>query len=404
MHIKAISRSNAGDCLFYSIAGCIPTILPKHKVYAMIFLILKGGITMKKFILFFLMIAMLLCSFAAAEPVAAEAAAPAVNPYVISLTVGRHTYSLPMAVSELDGMGVSILGLDQLTESSFASSYEAHDGRNAFSLHVEYCALTPDDPWAIGCSLNAEKHAGISVNGMVLGQTTRSEVIETLGADKDGNTEGETLSYYFGGITNYELTFDAAAVLQEIFAWTPTVSDYGPVKYSAPAAQDLPDPYAMPYDGIIIEGAFYRAGDTVQKLLDNGWHLPLGLTADTKVKDIERNLVPNGGMASMFNGKSRMHVIFSDNGKASTPVRDCTISSLDAGAYSNVDFIAADDIRPGAATLADAMAAYGEITATEEDINFVSHNFSLLNGAIKYTIDVDAGENVVGMKIYGMDN
>ncbi len=353
---------------------------------------------MKKLVLFFLTAVMLLCSFAAAE----TAAAPAIDPYEIALTVGRRTYTLPMAVSELNEMGVSILDMDQVSKS-FASSYEAHDGRNAFSLYVGYCDVTPDDPWAIGCRLNAEKHAGISVNGMVLGQTTQSEIIESLGADKDGNTEGETLSYYFGGISNYELTFDAASVLQEIFAWTPTVSDYGPVEYSAPAAQDLPDPYAMPYDGIIIEGAFYRAGDTVQKLLDNGWHLPLELTADTKVKNIERNLVPNGGMVSMFNGKGKMLVIFSDNGKASTAIKDCTISSLSADFFSNVDFIAADDIRPGAATLADARAAYGEITSTEEEINYVSHDFSLLNGTIKYTIDVDAEENVAGLTIRGMD-
>jgi len=159
----------------------------------------------------------------------------------------------------------------------------------------------------------------------------------------------------------------------------------------------------MPYDGIIIEGVFYRAGDTVQKLLDNGWRLPLELTADTKVKDIELNLNPGGGSASMFNGKGKMYVIFSDNGNASTAIKDCTISNLNVSPYANVDFIAADDIRPGAATLADAKTAYGEIISTEENINYTTHIFSLLNGIIKYAIDVDANENVVGMNIYGMD-
>lgn len=328
----------------------------------------------------------------------AETTAPVIDPTDPTIIVGKRSYTLPLSVSELTEMGVTIPDLTDW-KGGVVTPVSVHDGRNGFYLYFVDFEGTPGEYWAVGCKLNAEEHAGVSICGMTPGKTTLSEVVEALGPDHSGNTSGDSLTYYLCGTNHiFLLTFDDSSVLSEISMHTNTLTEYGPVKTAEPAAEELPDPAAMSFDSIIVEGVHYRAGDAVQKLLDNGWHLPVSVD-------------PNGSVEAstilsefdlLFNGKTFIRVYYKNTGDKDCAVRDCMIKALEADSDFGVEIIAADGIQPGVSTLADAKATFGEPAESSEKDNGTEYTFSVLNNTVHYYISVDAGDVITAIRIGGL--
>lgn len=350
---------------------------------------------MKKCFLFLLISTLLLCSFAAAET-----AAPAIDPCSMTLVVGSRTYTLPLSASELTEMGITLPDLSGLTEGRYYPDAEVHDGRNGFSLRFDYFPGEIDLHWATGVSLNSEDHAGMSICGLVLGKTTQKEIVAAFGPDSSGATTGSNLSYYFRKMNYiFHLTFDDNAVLSKANVRTETLTTFGPVEAAAPATEELPDPTTMPFNSIIVDGVYYQAGDTVQKLLDNGWHLPVSINIDDIVEPSEGYLL-NGGNPVIYNGKTAVKITYANTTDEAIAVKDCVINEFNVESDFGTEIIAADGIQPGVSTLADAKALFGEIKTSYEN----THTFGTLNNTVNYDITVDADNNIIALAIRGLMN
>lgn len=323
---------------------------------------------MKNRILSALLAAMLLLGAFACT--ASAESAPALNPYDLSMTVGNKVYTFPMSASEMTAMGVNLSDVSGLGENQYFYALPADNGRSAFDLRVEYCFESPEDPIVTGCNLKAEKHAGISVGGVVVGQTTRKEVIDAFGEAK--YTSGTRLTYYtlasnYVWNIDFESESDSAKVTG-LDAHTELPKKYGVNFGDQVGVQDanLPDPTAMAFNAFILDGKHYASGDTLQKLMDNGWKVPMGVDVE-KVIDGAGSLFLSGETFYMYNGESLIHVGAYNRNKEQTKLADCCIYSIQVSSEWNSSMIIADGYEPGSATLADIEVTFGPLTSEEEN-------------------------------------
>ena len=333
----------------------------------------------------------------------AETAASEINLLDMYITVGNNTFNLPMPASELTEMGISLPELT-VNEGEYLPFVDAHDGRNAFSLRFDYCSATPDDPWASGCYMDAEKFPGIIISGMILGETTLGEVIDAMGPDTYGKTNEESLTYYFRSVNDsWNLTFDGpnrGNKLIKVHMWTDVAAEYGPVE-TVTVTEELPDPFSMPYNQVIIGGNAYQEGDTVQKFLDNGWVLPLAEGPDTEIAAREGNKV-HGGHYLLYNGEAVVKIWAYNTGDAAEALKNCVIDAIEVEYDYGTVMTAADGIQPGVSTYKEVVAAYGEPVDSYEKDTEVEYTFKLLNGAVRYIVTVNKANTVTAVQIDGL--
>ena len=360
---------------------------------------------MKNRILSILLIALLAVVALACAASAEEAGA--INLYDTSLNVGGKTYDFPISVADLTAMGVSVPDVTDLTEGKYYYDVPVDDGRNAFSVRVDYVTTTEDPFWATGVNLNSDKHAGQSVGGLVLGETTMKDVIEACGPDEHGYTyDSDYLTYYtFGSNYNWTLYFESAdenAKLTRLTMSNDLVTNYGVVDSSKTGVpeENLPDPASLPFDSYILDGKLYQKGATVQDLLDNGWVLPADHPADSAVE--AGGIWVYGDRMYLYNGAGLVYVgAFNYSGEECT-LAECSVSEIKASALQNSALICADGIQPGVTALSEAAATLGapsEDSTDEDGVRTVE--FEVLNG-VTYELTVDADELVTAIAIKGL--
>ena len=360
---------------------------------------------MKSRILSLLLVALLAIGTFARAASAEETSA--INLYDTSLTVGGKTYTFPISVADLTAMGVSVPDVTDLTEGKYYYDVPVDDGRNPFSVRVDYVTTTEDPFWATGVNLNSDKHAGQSVGGLVLGETTMKDVVYACGPDEYGNTyEKDSLTYFtFGNHYNWFLYFESAsenAKLTRLSMNNELVTIYGDVDTSKTGVQEenLPDPASLPFDSYILDGKLYQKGATVQDLLDNGWVLPADHPADRAGE--AGGIWVYGDRMYLYNGAGLVYVgAFNYSGEECT-LAECSVSEIKASALQNGALICADGIQPGVTALSEAAATLGAPSddSTDED-GVRTVEFEVLNG-VTYELTVDADELVTAIAIKGL--
>ena len=361
---------------------------------------------MKSRILSLLLVALLAIGTFARAASAEETSA--INLYDTSLTVGGKTYTFPISVADLTAMGVSVPDVTDLTEGKYYYDVPVDDGRNPFSVRVDYVTTTEDPFWATGVNLNSDKHAGQSVGGLVLGETTMKDVIEACGPDSNGRTyDSDYLTYYtFGRNYNWTLYFESAdenAKLTRLTMSNDLVTNYGVVDSSRTGVQqeNLPDPASLPFDSYILDGKLYQKGATVQDLLDNGWVLPADHPADTAVEVGSSSMI-YGEHTYMYNGVGLIYVSAFNYGGEECTLAECTINKIKTSALLNGALTCADGIQPGVTTLSEAAATLGTPSKDSTDEDGVrTVEFEVLNG-VTYDLTVDADELVTAIAIGGL--
>ena len=365
-----------------------------------------GGIfTMKNCILSILLIALLAVGALACAASAEEAGA--INLYDTSLNVGGKTYSFPVSVAKLSAMGVNVPDVSGLSKGQYYYDVPVDDGRNAFSVRVDYVTTTEDPFWATGVNLNSDKHAGLSVGGMVLGETTMKDVIEACGPDSNGRTyDSDYLTYYtFGRNYNWTLYFESAdenAKLTRLTMSNDLVTNYGVVDSSRTGVQqeNLPDPASLPFDSYILDGKLYQKGATVQDLLDNGWVLPADHPADSAVE--AGGIWVYGDRMYLYNGAGLVYVGAFNYSSEECTLAECAINRIETSVLLNGALICADGIQPGVTALSEAAATLGAAVEDKTDDDGVrTVAFNVLNG-VTYTLTVDADELVTAIAIEGL--
>ena len=348
---------------------------------------------MKNRILSVLLAALLLLSMSVCT-VSAESAGE-INLLDMSCTVDANTYAFPVLVSDLADGGLTIPDVSGLTEGQYYPAVEVNDGRNSFSLRVEYCASTPDERWATGCILTAENNTGAVVGGMTVGETTRSDVIAAAG--EPTYDYGADISYYLAELTCvWNLTFEDdsdSAKLTKVSMYSDLICQYGDISvisFSDPDA-DLPDPASMPFNQIIVEGHAYQAGDTVQAFLDNGWALPLTSDAE-KVIAARSGSKVSGDTFRMYNGECLIEVSAYNLGDAECALKDCVVNEICVSTAMSSSMTVANGVEINS-VLSELTAALGEPASVKADpieegvINVV---YDVLNGNVHYTACVAA--------------
>ena len=360
---------------------------------------------MKNRILSILLIALLAVVALACAASAEEAGA--INLYDTSLNVGGKTYDFPISVADLTAMGVNVPDVSGLSKGQYYYDVPVDDGRNAFSVRVDYVTTTEDPFWATGVNLNSDKHAGQSVGGLVLGETTMKDVIEACGPDEHGYTyDSDYLTYYtFGSNYNWTLYFESAdenAKLTRLTMSNDLVTNYGVVDSSKTGVpeENLPDPASLPFDSYILDGKLYQKGATVQDLLDNGWVLPADHPADSAVE--AGGIWVYGDRMYLYNGAGLVYVgAFNYSGEECT-LAECSVSEIKASVLQNGALICADGIQPGVTALSEAAATLGAAVEDKTDDDGVrTVAFNVLNG-VTYTLTVDADELVTAIAIEGL--
>ena len=361
---------------------------------------------MKNRILSLLLVVLLVIGTFACAASAEEASA--INLYDTSLIVGGKTYVFPISVADLTAMGVSVPDVTGLTEGKYYYEVPVDDGRNPFSVRVDYVTTTEDPFWATGVNLNSDKHAGQSVGGLVLGETTMKDVVDACGPDEYGYTyDRDYLTYFtFGNHYSWHLYFESAsenAKLTRLTMNNELVTTYGDVDTSKAGVQEenLPDPASLPFNSYILDGKLYQKGATVQDLLDNGWVLPADHPADTAVEVGSSSMI-YGERMYMYNGVGLIYVGAFNYGGEECTLAECTINQIEASVRQNGPLLCADGIQPGVTTLSEAAATLGTPSKDSTDDDGVrTVEFKVLNG-VTYYLTVDADELVTAIGIRGL--
>ncbi|MGN0183587.1 MAG: hypothetical protein ACI4AL_00610 [Aristaeellaceae bacterium] len=360
---------------------------------------------MKNRILSILLIALLAVGALAYAASAEEAGV--INLYDTRLIVGNKTYSFPVSVADLTAMGVSVPDVTGLTEGKYYYDVPVDDGRNAFSVRVDYVTTTEDPFWATGVNLNSDKHAGQSVGGLVVGETTMKEVVDACGPDTYGHTYDSTsLTYYvYGRLYSWNLYFESAdenAKLTRLTMDNDLVTKYGVVDSSRAgvADEDLPDPSSLPFDSYILDGKLYRRGATLQDLLDNGWVLPSDRSADDAID--AGGIWVYGDRMYLYNGAGLVYVGAFNYSSEGCTLAECSINEIKASALQDGPLVCADGIQPGVTALSEAAATLGTPSKDSTYENGVrTVEFEVLNG-VTYELTVDADELVTAIAIKGL--
>ncbi len=215
------------------------------------------------------------------------------------------------------------------------------------------------------------------------------------------------MTYYsFLGHESLTIYFDSAnadAAAKHIFAESDIIGSYG----SAVSAQagveqsDLPAVEDMAFNQFVLDGKLYQSGDTLQKLLDNGWILPASRAADTMIEALDGSRA-SGDRFDLYNGSGIVTVAVYNTMDSECALAECEINEVTVDANGNVSFTAADGLKLGS-SYADAAALLGEATSpkTNEDGSTVN-TFSVLNN-LKYEI-TDINGSVSNISIRGLMN
>lgn len=356
---------------------------------------------MKKQILSILLASMLVLS------VFAGAAAEGISLTDTTLHVGDHAYTLPASVEALTEQGVNFPDVSSIQEGYYSPFVGVDNGRTGFTLNVKYLTSTEEPHWATGVNWNSTDYAGLAVGGMVLGETTREEIINACGPDHYGKTyEGTELTYYAWNMNySWSLAFDSEAPeakLTRIIMENTLVTTYGVVDSSnaGVADSDLPDTATMSFAEFILDGKHYVKGVTVQDLLDDGWVMPVS-KAEVTVNARSGSRL-SGDSIQMYNGASMVTVRAFNPSDAECSLAKCTIDSVSADVDLNAFIVCADGLANGVTTYADAAAILGEPAKTEESENGVKEiTFKVLNN-MSYVLTVNADDLVTGIVVDGL--
>lgn len=329
------------------------------------------------------------------------------NIHTVTLPSGA-SYTFPMSAAECEAAGIPLPELKPLEAGQYYPSVSVNNGREQFSARVEMDAATGEF-YVTGFSITANEISGASIVGITVGKTTQNEVYNLLGAANNGKKpgDGEAMTYYsFLGHDSLTIYFDSAdadAAAKHIIVDSDIIGSYG----SAVPAQagveqsDLPAAEDMAFNQFVLDGKLYQSGDTLQKLLDNGWILPASRAADTMI-EARNGSRASGDRFDLYNGSGIVTVAVYNTMESECALTECVINEITVDANGNVSFIVADGLKLGS-SYADAAALLGEATSpkTNEDGSTVN-TFSVLNN-LQYEI-TDVNGSVSNISIRGLMN
>lgn len=362
---------------------------------------------MKNRILSLFLAVLLVMSAFAFTAAAEEAAATGISLTDATLRIGDKSYAFPISVADLRAMGVNVADVSSLTEGYYYYDVKADNGRDGFSLRVDYLTSTEDPFWVTGVNLNSNEHAGMSVGGMTLGETTLEEIVSACGADVNGDTYAEDL-YYTAFNRNYSwwLYFDGSdksSKLTKVSMSCDLVTNYGVIDASQAGVQtaDLPAATDLAFNEFILDGKLYAHGMAVQNLLDNGWYMPQGHDADGMIeaKDGSR---ASGDRFAMYNGVSLVTVSAYNFTDAECMLADCVVDSVSADIANDAALLCADGLQNGVSTYDDAVAILGEpVSVTEGKNGLKTVRFTVIN-SVTYEIGVLENGLISSITISGL--
>lgn len=324
-----------------------------------------------------------------------------------TLHVGDQAYAIPVSVAALTEQGVNVPNVTGLQEGQYYPSVGVDNGINAFTVKVSYLTSTEDPYWVTGITWGSEDYAGYAVGGMVLGETTREQIIEACGADRHGKTyEGEELIYYAWNMNySWYLTFDGEKPESKLIRITMDdnmVSAYGEVNAAKAgvADSDLPEAADMDFTEFILDGKHYAYGVTVQDLLDDGWVMPE--TQREIMVEARRGSRLLGDTIYMYNGVSMVKVRAFNTSEVERSLTDCIIESVSADTALNSSIVCSGGLANGVSTYAEAVAILGEPSKTEEGENGAREvTFGVLH-SMEYVLTVDANDVVTAITVGGL--
>lgn len=329
------------------------------------------------------------------------------NLYTVTLPSGE-SYTFPMSAAECEAAGIPLPELNPLSAGQYYPSVTVNNGREQFSVRVETDAATGEF-CVTGFNLTASETSGASIAGITVGETTQNGVYNLLGADKDDSKPGAGDSmtyYYFLGHVSLTIYFDSAdanAVANHIIVSSDIPGTYGAEISVQTGAEEsaLPAVEDMAFNQFILDGKLYQSGDTLQKLLDNGWVLPASRSVDTLI-DARQGSRASGDSFDLYNGSDIVKVYVYNTAESDCALSECAINQVVADAEGKAALIAADGLQIGS-SYADAAAIFGEASSqeTNDDGSTVS-TFEVLNN-LEYII-TDVNGSVTNISIRGLMN
>lgn len=311
------------------------------------------------------------------------------------------TYTLPMSLKDAEAAGLNVPAeAYDLEEGYYYMAVGVNDGRNAFDVRVVHDKDGEDIPWMTGFSVDSDDNAGANVCGMVLGETTAADVVAALGADYEGDTQGNSLTYYLCDVhvvCNLDFESDAAdAKLTDVSVHHTFTEDFGTGFSDKAGVQDadLPDAATMPYNQVIVDGKLYTSGDTVQKFLDNGWLMQAGgYAADDEIEARDNGWV-EGGFVNMYNGSSMIRVYAYNMSDSVSRWADCTVRAVETRADFGENCIVTPSNLNIGSSYDEIVAEFGEPIYTYEDSKGDTEaHFEVLD-QYEWTFDFDKDTNI----------
>lgn len=334
-------------------------------------------------------------------PALAESEAPAFCLTDLTAAVSGQTFTLPMTASEFRADGLPLPELNKLAEGTYYPGVKVKlTDEISFSARVSYCNPNPDEMLVDGLTLSIEDCPGASIGGFVIGETTRGQVTDALGADVNGNIDSSELTYYAYHINiTWFLTFEDAsanAKLKRAIVSSDMINEYG-FEFSDLAgmqADNLPDPASMNYNEFILDGKHYAAGSSLQTLLDNGWTLPLDMDPASEIEGLSGIWV-HGEHLDLYNGQTMAHVSVYNYSDKTAPLNECLIETVSVETEDNTILLSAGGLQAGVSTVADAEALLGAPADTEEDYKgLVTYEFKVMDDQVTISA-IDDGDGLI---------
>ncbi len=348
-----------------------------------------------------LLLALMMAAAMTVVPALAESDAPAFCLTDLTASINGHTFTLPMTASDFRAAGLPLPELDKLAEGTYYPTVKVKlTDEISFSARVSYCVPNPDEMLVDGLTLSVDSCPGASIGGFVIGETTRGQVTDALGADVSGDIEDIELTYYAYHINlTWFLTFesaDADAKLKRLIVSSDMVNEYG-FEFSGAAgvqAENLPDPASMNYNEFILDGKYYAPGSTLQTLLDNGWALPLNMDPAAEIEGASGIWV-HGEHLDLYNGQTMAHVSVYNYSDKAAPLSECLIETVSVETEDNTVMLSAGGLQAGVSTVAEADALLGAPAKTEEDYKgILTYEYELMEGKVTISV-IDEGDGLI---------
>ena len=281
-------------------------------------------------------------------------------------------YAFPMSVADAEAAGLNVPSDVCSLEKGYyyagvnvSDIEEDEEEGNEFSVRVVYNVDSPETPWISGVTLRSDTNAGASVCGIVMGETTQSDIVAALGADKYGNTSGDELTYYLYNLNITANCYFDGDMLRMVSVTDGFVENFGTEYTATEPDADLPAASEMELNQVIVNGKLYTGEATLQDYLDNGWKLETRYGLDDEIQ-ARRNNTVYGHYVQLYNGEYLMQAQAYNLTEEAAALAECNVTGIVVDVEWGESCIeVANGLNIGS-TYDEMVAALGEPTSTSD--------------------------------------